>query len=210
MKIARNVWEVAAVILTALLHPVFVDVFHQRAVFIALALCGWTIYLGTRCWKEKNVLQHFGFRKQGLKGSFVATSVFAVAAMAAMGGVAVNRHALVIRWPMLVLLALYPIWGTFQQLLVQGVFVRTVISSASGVWPKVIATVVAALLFAAVHLPELKLAAATCLLGLAFTLIYLRWRNLWPLGLYHGWLGVFYYYWVLGRDPWAETFAGQQ
>jgi len=111
---------------------------------------------------------------------------------------------------MLVLLALYPIWGTFQQLLVQGVFVRTVISSASGLWPKVIATVVASLLFAAVHLPELKLAAATCLLGLVFTLIYLRWRNLWPLWLYHGWLGVFYYYWVLGRDPWAETFAGQQ
>ena len=55
----------------------------------------------------------------------------------------------------------------------------------------------------------LKLVAATGLLGAVFALIYMRWRNLWPLGLYHGWLGVFYYYWILGRDPWAETFLGQ-
>ena len=82
-------------------------------------------------------------------------------------------------------------------------------ASGGGLRPKVIATAVASVLFGAVHLPELKLAAATCLLGLAFTLLYLRWGNLWPLGLCHGWLGVFYYYWVLGRDPWMETFARQ-
>lgn len=102
----------------------------------------------------------------------------------------------------------YPIWGMFQQLLVQGVFVRTVIESAGGLRPKVIATIVAAVLFGAVHLPELRLAMATLVLGLVFTLIYVRWRNLWPLGLYHGWLGVFYYYWVLGRNPWREIFVG--
>ena len=102
----------------------------------------------------------------------------------------------------------YPIWGMFQQLLVQGVFVRTVVESASGLRPKVIATIVAAVLFGAVHLPELRLAMATLVLGLVFTLIYVRWRNLWPLGLYHGWLGVFYYYWVLGRNPWREIFVG--
>ncbi len=63
----------------------------------------------------------------------------------------------------------------------------------------------ASVLFGAVHLPELRLVAATSLLGLVFTLIYLRWHNLWPLGVYHGWLGVFFCYWVLVRDPWRET-----
>ena len=209
MNLRRGTYEIGAVILTALLHPVFVDVFHQRAVFIASALCGWVLYLASRAWKEKDLLRHWGFRKEGLGLAFIATSVFAVAALAVMTGIAVARQTLVFRWQMLVLLGLYPIWGTFQQLLVQGVFVRTMTASGGGLWPKVIATAVASVLFGAVHLPEPKLAAATCVLGLMFTLIYLRWQNLWPLGLYHGWLGVFYYYWVLGRDPWMETFVRQ-
>jgi hypothetical protein len=45
----------------------------------------------------------------------------------------------------------------------------------------------------AVHLPDMTLAGATLVLGAAFALIYLRWRNTWPLALYHGWLGVFFY-----------------
>lgn len=52
------------------------------------------------------------------------------------------------------------------------------------------------------HLPSWKLAAGTFGLGLAYTPLYLHHRNLWPLGLYHGWLGVFYYFWVLERNPW--------
>ena len=48
------------------------------------------------------------------------------------------------------------------------------------------------------------LVLATALLGLVFTPIYLRWRNLWPLGLYHGWLGALCYFWVIGRDPLLE------
>ncbi len=126
-----------------------------------------------------------------------------------MTAIAVGQRTLAFRWEMLVLLALYPIWGTFQQLLVQRVFVRSVTAPGGGLGRKVIATVVASLLFGAVHLPELGVVAATCLVGFVFTLIYLRWHNLWPLGIYHGWLGVFYYYWVLGRDPWTETFARQ-
>ncbi len=206
MKFNRNTGEIGAVILTALLHPVFVDLFHQRASFIVLALGGWVIYLARRASQDNGVLQQWGFRRNGLGRAFTATSIFAALALAVMTGIALARHTLVFHWPMLVLLGLYPIWGTFQQLLVQGVFVRTATASGGRVGPKVLATAVASLLFGAVHLPDVRLAAATCLVGLVFTVVYLRWRNLWPLGLWHGWLGVFYYYWVLGRDPWAEMF----
>jgi uncharacterized protein len=50
--------------------------------------------------------------------------------------------------------------------------------------------------FAALHLPYTASAGSTFVLGAAFTLIDLRWRNIWPLGLWHGWLGVFFYRWV--------------
>jgi len=196
-----------AVIATALLHPIFVDVLHERAVFIGLALVGWVSYIGVQAWRKANLLEELGLRKEGLVPAFLAASVFGVVALVAMALMAEARHALVFRWQILLLLALYPVWGMVQQLLVQGIFVRAMVTIGIGVWPKVVATALAALLFGAVHLPDLLLAGATCVVGAVFTLIYLRWRNLWPLGLYHGWLGVFFYYWVLGRDPWGEMFG---
>ena len=42
---------------------------------------------------------------------------------------------------MLALLALYPIWGLFQQVLAQGIFVRTVAGLGIGCWTKIAATV---------------------------------------------------------------------
>jgi hypothetical protein len=207
MKMRRVSYEIGAVIATALLHPVFVDVLHQRAIFIGLALGSWVCYLGARFWRENSIFRDLGFRMEGLAPAFVAASLFAAEALFTMGVTAQARHALVFRWQMLLLLALYPLWGLVQQLLVQGIFVRSVVATGTGLWPELIATVLAALLFGAVHLPDIRLAAATCALGIVFTLIYLRWRNLWPLGLYHGWLGVFFYYWMLGRDPWSEMFG---
>jgi uncharacterized protein len=200
----RAAYEVAAVAATALLHPVFVDVLHQRAAFVGLALAGWTSYLCWRVRREPDALQALGLRREGFGPAFSATSVFSLVTLAAMGMIAQTQHPLAFRWEMVVLLVLYPVWGLFQQLLVQGIFVRTVAGLGTGNWPKIAATVLAAFLFAAVHLPDAALAGATCALGAVFTLIYLRWRNIWPLGLYHGWLGVFFYYWVLRRDPWMD------
>ena len=124
-----------------------------------------------------------------------------------MAVIAWSRGSLLFHWHMLVLLLLYPIWGVIQQFLVQALVAGN-LSKASGFssspW---FVTVVCAVLFAVVHLPDLTLAIGTFFLGLAFTPIYLKWRNLWPLGLYHGWLGVFVYFWVLHRDPWLEVFG---
>ena len=66
---------------------------------------------------------------------------------------------------------------------------------------------ICAVLFSLVHVPDPQLMVATFVLGLAFTPIYLRWRNLWPLGVLHGWLGAFCYVWVLDRNPWQEVFG---
>jgi hypothetical protein len=206
VKTGRAICEIVAVIATALLHPVFADVLHQRAAFIGLALGGWTVYLGVRLRRERGTLKQMGLRWEGLAPAFLAASVVGAAALVTMGVIAQTRQALVFRWQMFLLLGLYPVWGTMQQLLVQGIFVRPVVTMGTGVWPKLLATALAALMFGAVHLPDMRLAAATCSLGAVFAAIYLRWGNLWPLGLYHGWLGLFFYYWVLGRDPWGELF----
>jgi hypothetical protein len=108
---------------------------------------------------------------------------------------------------MLPLLLLYPIWGLIQQFLIQALVVGNLSRSSGALASGWVVTAISAVLFGMVHLPEMRLTIATLLLGLAFTPIYLKWRNLWPLGIYHGWLGVFFYFWILRRDPWLEVFG---
>ena len=171
MHTGRSTWEIGAVIATALLHPVFVDLLHRRAVFIMLALGGWVLYLGTRACRHRDVLEHWGFRRRELGPAFAATSAFALVALVVMVGIALGQHTLAFRWQMLPLLVLYPIWGTLQQLLVQGIFVRTMTADGCGVPRRFTTAAVASILFGAVHLPDLKLVAATGLLGAVFALI---------------------------------------
>ena len=121
-----------------------------------------------------------------------------------MAGIALSHSSLSFHWHMIPLLLFYPVWGLIQQFLVQALVAGNLSGTSGVVGAPWFVTIVCAGLFAVVHLPDLVLAICTFLLGLAFTPIYLKWRNLWPLGIYHGWLGVFVYFWVLNRDPWLE------
>ena len=72
-------------------------------------------------------------------------------------------------------------WGLGQQFALQTVFLReaqAVLPKSSGIW-------LAALLFAALHLPNPFLTAATALGALAWCWIYMRHPNLLPLALSH-------------------------
>lgn len=47
----------------------------------------------------------------------------------------------------------------------------------------------------------------TFLLALFYGYVYLRVRNVFMLGLFHGWLGGLFFYTVVGRDPFLEVFG---
>jgi CAAX prenyl protease-like protein len=196
--------EVAAVILTWALHPVFVEHLHMRLAFIGVTLLGWTIYVVERIRRDRSILRQWGFTRAGLLESFRASTAFVLLAGGIMALIAARNGALRLHPNMLPLVVLYPAWGLAQQFLVQGLLVRALAAESRSILSSTSVTVLAALLFAVVHLPDLTLMAGTFLLGLVFTPIYLRWRNLWPLGLFHGWLGVLCYFWVLQRDPWID------
>jgi hypothetical protein len=186
--------------LTAALHFVFYDLLPGRGPFIAVTMLLWVTYFVFRVRQKPAAGQEFGLSRQGFSDSAkAAAAVFAVGA-AGCAAVGFSRGRLILVPHMLILLVLYPIWGLIQQLLVQAMFVRNLIGRTST--PLVV--LMAGILFGVVHLPYVQLAVATAVLGAVFTLIFIRWRNVWPLGVCHGWLGVFFYYWVLGRDPWLE------
>lgn len=200
--------EIAAAIATGALRPVFADILQLKVTFIALVLGCWVPYLAVQAWKRPSVLAEWGFSTVNLKQSFIATALLAAGVLTALAAVASRRGGVMFHWHMLPLLFLYPVWGLFQQLLVQGVVVRPLVLGVTPVVPRATAIAVSAALFGAIHLPDARLAAATAVMGLVFTPLYLRWNNLWPLGLFHGWLGVAFYFWYLGRDPWTEFFQG--
>jgi len=201
----RSALEVAGVIATGGLHLVLVHAFSARAVFIAVSIAAWSSYIAARLWKYPGCLLVWGFSRRGLRDTLTATTAVTILAAAVLAIIARYQNTLSLQWHMLPLLLLYPIWGLVQQFLVQALVAANLKRAGPFKSSTGLVTPICSLLFGIVHLPDLRLAMCTFLLGLVFTPIYLKWRNLWPLGLYHGWLGVLFYFWVLRRDPWSEV-----
>ena len=81
----------------------------------------------------------------------------------------------------------YVLWTIYQQFLLQDYFMARLLRllpSESG------AVFLAGVLFAAAHLPNLTLTAATLVWGIVSCALFLRYRNLWSLGLAQGLLGL--------------------
>jgi uncharacterized protein len=200
----RAALEIGSVILTATLHFVFYDLLLGRGLFIVATILAWSTYFVIRIRRHPETLRHFGLSVEGLRQSVAASSVILVVGIAICLAVGLTRGTVRLVPHMLILVLLYPLWGLVQQLLVQAMVVRNLVPVLS--LPVVVA--IAAILFGVVHLPHVELALATALLGGLFTVVFIRWRNVWALGVCHGLLGVFFYLWVLGRDPWLEIVAG--
>lgn len=199
----RSVLEVAGVALTAGLSFVFYDMLSGRAIFIAAAVIGWAIYLIRQVRRDPGGLAEYGLSRDGLgESSLAAAAVFAVGALIC-AAVALSRGGFRFSPHMLPLALLYPVWGIVQQCLVQALVVRNL----ARVMHPALVVAIAGVLFGVIHFPYVPLAVATAGLGAVFTVIFLRYRNVWPLGVCHGWLGVVFYFWVLQRDPWLEIVA---
>lgn len=195
-------FEVAAVVATGLLFLLCRSQ-NVQGVFVVVAGSFWIAFVGYRARRDPIVVRTWGFRLDTFWPAFQAVTAFSLPVAGVMALVGASRGTL--RFPphAWILMALYPVWGVVQQFLVQALLVRNL----EGSLPTARLLVVGSCLFAIVHVPETPLMVATFGLGLVYIPLYLRHRNLWPLGLYHGWLGTFFYLWVLGRDPWIETFG---
>jgi hypothetical protein len=81
----------------------------------------------------------------------------------------------------------YVLWTIYQQFLLQDYFMdrlRRLLSNESA------ALTLAGVLFAAAHLPNLVLTAATLVWGIVSCALFRRYRNVWALGLAQGLLGL--------------------
>lgn len=175
--------------------------------FVIGACVFWSAYVLLRSRSTPSSFREWGFRRDNLREAtvlpltFFGVSAFGLAIFAiTMGHFTFPPHTLL-------LLVLYPIWGTIQQLLVLGILIGNLskIPVMRASRPLLIAT--GSLLFAFVHWPQWWLVGATFFLACLYVPHFLRYRNVWPLGLVHGWLGSLFYLWGLNRDPLLEVFG---
>ena len=178
-----------------------------RGCLLLWPVSGGLAILDGGCGTTPSLWVKWGFHAKNLLSAFVWPTVIFVLGVSLMAGYGLAHGRLIWQDHILLLLLLYPLWGILQQFLVQALGVANLMT----LFPKqgaMVALPVGVLLFSLVHYPDgWLLMLATGVMACFFIPCYLRDRNLWPLGLYHGWLGTFFYLWVLGRDPWMDVFG---
>lgn len=197
----RPALELSALAMTGLLHLLWPAHFARTWLVVPLVV-GWLGYFALRWKVDPRVVHEVGFRSEGLRPTAAACMVLLGVAGPAMVAWGV-WHGATLPWSFPLTLVVYPVWGLVQQALVQGLITANVRRLA----PAWVAVGVSSTLFGLVHWNEPVLVVATFLLGLVFAPLYLRHRNLWALGLAHGWLGSLVYPFVLLRDPLAAYLA---
>jgi membrane protease YdiL (CAAX protease family) len=110
-------------------------------------------------------------------------------------------------WHIIPILILYPLWGIIQQFLVIGLVAGNLKDLKQRKLSDLLIILLTALLFGVLHYPFYWLMFGTFVLALFYGYIYLRSRNVYVMGIFHGWLGALFFYTVVGRDPFAEVFG---
>ncbi len=197
----------AAVLLTAAGKFIFMDFLQWKLLFIIVSIFGWGGYVLYRSRKGPDILKHWGFRTDNFKKVMVMVLPFGIAAVGAFFITGYFLGTINLTWHIIPILILYPIWGIIQQFLVIGLMAGNLQDIENQKLSRPVIILLTALLFGLVHYPYYWLMLGTFVLALFYGFIYLKERNVYVMGLFHGWLGGLFFYTVVNRDPFAEVFG---
>jgi len=134
-------------------------------------------------------LTTLGLRQRGFASSlWIVALAFAVAAFTVWAAFRLQTlHSLFGHASFLTHVWGYFVWAIMQQFLLQSYFLTRFLRLTSNRW---LAVLFVALLFAMAHIPNPVLAVATFVWGICCCVLFLRYRNIYTLGLAHGILGI--------------------
>ncbi len=207
-------FELTAAAVTAAGKFILADWLELRLPYTVGAIAFWVAYVVLRHKANPTVLKRWGFRKEGARES----AAFSGLALLVGGGFCVVYAVLggdpIVNWNLALILLLYPAWGLIQQFLLVALLADNVMALRGERSQEFVVVMFSALLFSAIHFPETDLMIATFFLGAATTLIFFRTRNIWMIGVLHGWFASLFYFLVMGYDPLAPmleaAFRGAQ
>jgi len=198
--------EIIAVAATGVGKFVFMDFLNWRLPFVIFAIVTWTVYVYYRYKKDKLVLKDWGFRLDNFKVVFKSIMPFVVVSIISFLIIGYFQGTLNLSWHIIPLLITYPIWGTIQQFLTIGLVAGNLNTLNFVKLNKITVILITAVLFSLVHYPSNWLMIGTFILAICYGYLYLKSKNLYVLGLFHGWLGALFYYTVVNQDPFADVF----
>ncbi|GAA4960296.1 CPBP family glutamic-type intramembrane protease [Algibacter aquimarinus] len=202
----RRLLEILAVVLTAVGKFVFMDYLTWRLPFVVFAIIAWGVYIFYRYKRENNILKYWGFRTDNFRASIKIMLPFGIISVISFITIGYFLDTINITWHVLPLLITYPIWGTIQQFLTIGLIAGNLNHLKSIKLNKILIIISTAILFSVVHFPSIWLMFGTFILALFYGFIYLKKKNIYAMGVFHGWLGALFYYTVVNRDPFQEIF----
>jgi membrane protease YdiL (CAAX protease family) len=200
-------FEIAAVLVTAICKFIFMDYLNYKLLFILVTIFVWVTYVIYKQRKKPGALQYWGFRLDNFNTVVKKIFPFGVVSLLIFLVVGYFRDSINLTWHIIPILIFYPVWGTIQQFLTIGIFAANFQDMKNRRYSDMTIIFTTAGLFSIIHYPHYWLMLGTFVLALFYVYIYLRSRNLYALGLFHGWLGGIFFYTVVGRDPFLEVFG---
>lgn len=203
----RRLFEIAAVVMTGIGKIIFMDILNWRLPFITIIITGWIGYVVYRNKVHPGILAYWGFRIDNFNKTVRMILPFGIFSVILFFLVGFCQNTINLSWHIIPILILYPIWGIVQQFLVIGLVAGNLNDMQGKGLNKIFIIMFTALLFGLVHYPYYWLMIGTFVLAVLYGYIYLKERNVFVMGLFHGWLGGLFFYTVVGRDPFAEVFS---
>ncbi len=198
--------EIIAVILTGLGKFIVMDYLGWRLQYVIIAILFWATYISYRYKKDKQVLKDWGFRRDNFFSVLKMVLPFIIVSVITCVTIGYFQNTINLTWHILPILITYPIWGTIQQFLTIGIVAGNLKTFNSYTFKTPTVILMTAILFSVVHYPSVWLMLGTFILALFYGYVYLKSKNVYVLGIIHGWLGALFYYTVLNQDPFEEVF----
>ena len=193
--------------MTAVLKFIFMDWLHWNVFYITGIVLFWMVYILYRVKSNREALILWGFKKEHFRQSMLYLSPLIF--ITGIGSVLYSsmNASLSFSWSFMLILLLYPLWGLIQQFMMLGIISQNLANATEGKMNRYLIIFLVSALFSMVHFPSFFLMIFTFFLEVVFITVYLKWRNLWAIGIAHGWIGTFILYYVLHRNLWSELFS---
>ncbi|GHN01142.1 hypothetical protein WSM22_26310 [Cytophagales bacterium WSM2-2] len=197
-------FEISAVVLTVAGKFIFADYLNWKLPYDTIAILSWTLYVVKRKKQIPGIAKYWGFRTDNIKKVTMIILPYGVSMAILCFVVGIYRDTINITWHIIPILILYPIWGTVQQFLLMSLTSGNLNDLSNSNLNKGLVVLVSAVLFGIIHYPYTWLMIGTFVLAIFYGFVYLKEKNLYVLGVFHGWLGAILFYTVVGRDPFNE------
>ncbi len=203
----HKLFAILAVCITAVLKFIFMDWLNWSVFYITGIVLFWIAYILYRVKSNREILILWGFKKEYFKQSMLyLLPLIILAGIVSVLYSGIN-DSLTFSWYFILILLLYPFWGLIQQFMMLSIISQSLLSVSEGKMNRILIIFLVSALFSMVHYPSPFLMIFTFFLEVVFTMVYLKWRNLWAIGFAHGWIGTFILYYVLDRNLWSELFS---